>query len=203
MPWNLTQAPFRQLRYDAIQIDINNSPPAQVSQEYTGVAAQVVAPGSARVESRKLRDEFQNIDTVEAIDELVAVPISKPVEKTTCITQRFRSARQNQPTHIAQMLVVIAKNGFAGIVQMGSRHHWDYPLIAKMFPKVAHCNGSETDLMGQLLFNKALHQAFVDCFSVCNTDCSRVVVELTYDPTESFDHTSAGSRVDTTCSPVR
>src|SRR6266581_4965112 len=98
MPWNLTQAPFRQLRYDAIQIDINNSPPAQVSQEYTGVAAQVVAPGSARVESRKLRDEFQNIDTVEAIDELVAVPISKPVEKTTCINAAIPFG-SSEPAH--------------------------------------------------------------------------------------------------------
>ena len=35
--------------------------------------------------------------------------------------------------------------------------------------------------MDQFLLNKALYQAFVDCFSGFYTHCSRVVVELTND----------------------
>ncbi len=101
MPWDLTQTPFPQLGYDAIQIDSNASTPAQVSQECASVTAQIVAPGTTRVASCKLRDEFQNIDTVEAIDELVAVPILKPDEKSMCVAQRFHAACQSQTTHIA------------------------------------------------------------------------------------------------------
>ncbi len=84
------------------------------------------------------------------------------------------------------MLIVIAKNGFAGIVPMGGSYRWNYPLITKMLPKVAHCNGSEDDLMVQFLLNKALHQALIDYFSGFYTDCPRVVVELTHDPQNSL-----------------
>ena len=84
--------------------------------------------------SCKFRDEFQNIDTVEAIEEFITVPIPKPDEKTTVIAQIRRAARQSQPPLIAQVLVMITENAFARIVQMLDGDCWNYPLIAKMAP---------------------------------------------------------------------
>jgi hypothetical protein len=36
--------------------------------------------------SRKFRDEFQNVDTVETVQEFIAVPVPKPDKKLTCVT---------------------------------------------------------------------------------------------------------------------
>jgi hypothetical protein len=132
--------------------------------------------------SCKFRDEFQNINTVETIEEIITVPVPEPGEKATYIAQRFGAARQSQPPHIAQMLIIIAENRFARIVRMLYGYRWNYPLIPKIFPKVAHCSGPQETLMGQPLIDKTLHQAFIDFFSAFDTDCPRVIVELTHDP---------------------
>jgi hypothetical protein len=55
-----------------------------------------------------------------------------------------------------------------------------------MIPKMPHRNGSEEDLMGQLFLDKALHQALIDCSGAFDTDCPRVVVELSRDPQNSL-----------------
>jgi hypothetical protein len=66
----------------------------------------------------EFRDELQNIDTVEAIEEFIAMPIPKPDEKTPIIAQIRRAARQSEPPLIAQMLIMITEKAFARIVQM-------------------------------------------------------------------------------------
>ncbi len=188
MPRNTTQTPFPQLGHDAIQIDVNDSTPSQVSQEYTSVRTQAVAPRPAWMALGQFRDEFQDIDTVEieTTEERVTVPVSKPDEKTTSVAQSRRPARQSQPAHIAQMLIIIAENGFTQIVQMLDGGCWHYPLIAEMFPKVAHGDGSEETLTGLSLVGKTPHETFVDSFGAFDTDGSRVVVELTDSPQNSL-----------------
>jgi hypothetical protein len=78
MARNIAQTPFPQLGHGAIQIGVNDSTTSQVPQEYTGVTAQIVLPRTAWMGSCKFRDEFQNINTVEAIEEIIAMPAPKP-----------------------------------------------------------------------------------------------------------------------------
>jgi hypothetical protein len=51
MPWNRAKAPLRQLEHYAVKVEFNDELPSQISQEYTVVTAQVVAPGTAPLTS--------------------------------------------------------------------------------------------------------------------------------------------------------
>jgi len=70
------------------------------------------------MEPCKFRDEFQHIDTVEAVEKIITVPVPKPDQKAAYVAQRFRAALQSQSPHLAQVLIIIAEKDFAGIVRI-------------------------------------------------------------------------------------
>jgi hypothetical protein len=132
------------------------------------------------VPSRKLSDEFQNVDPINALKGLFAPMVLKPNEKLAGIAKVLGTARRNEATRIAEMLIVFAKNNVEGIVGESRCRPGDYLLLTKILPQLVHVRASllEDPLGGEFLFYEALDQALSDLLNSLDALCPCEVVEL-------------------------
>jgi hypothetical protein len=131
------------------------------------------------VSSRKLADEFQDVNPVHSFQRFVAAMALKPAKKLASIAQILGTTRRDEAAYVAQVLIVVAKNIVEGITGTGTDYPSQHSLITKMLPQVMHYHRSvlENSVGGEFLFDELLYQALIDLFSGFDTDRSSKVVE--------------------------
>jgi hypothetical protein len=94
------------------------------------------------VSSRKLADEFQDVNPVHSFQRSVAAMALKPAKKLASIAQILGTTRRDEAAYVAQVLIVVAKNIVEGITGAGTDYPSQHSLITKMLPQVMHYHRS-------------------------------------------------------------